>query len=205
MKTILALLLLTISSHAAVIYSGLQDISLPYNMGGIYVNLLTAATSSSEPGTIETAPWMFMNFGGSGISTAPLVRSVVTGSVTPGMEQTENLATGSIVGLSSRLSIGDTGYNGSETHIGPSLGQFVLGTQGFLGFQFEQMVGGSSYFGFMRVTLDSDGVSAKIHDWSFEDVVGQAITVPEPSRAFLCFMAVLGLLAHRRVRPMHAH
>jgi len=197
MKTLLALLLLTVPSHAAVIYSGLQDISLPYNGGGIYVNLLTAATSGSEPGTIETAPWLFMSFGGSGIGTAPLVRTVVTGSVIAGEEQTENLATGSIVGLSSRLSIGDTGYNGSETHIGPSLGQFVLGTQGYLGFQFEQMVGGPSYFGFMRVTLDSNGVSAKIHDWSYEDVSGMAISVPEPSRLLLLLMGAVGLIMRR--------
>jgi hypothetical protein len=202
MKTFLALLLLAASAHSSVIYSGLQDISLPYNAAGIFVNLNDATTSVIEPSgyTNGTAPWMFFSFGGSGIGTSPLVRTVVTGSVFAGAEQTANLAYGSTVGPTSRFSVGDAGYNGSETHIGASLNQFQLGTQGYIGYEFTPTVGGPAYFAVARVTLHNDGVSATLHDWSYENTPGAPITVPEPSRTLLGLAGLLVTLARRR-RP----
>jgi hypothetical protein len=200
MKTLLALLLLTATAPAAVIYSGLQNISIPNTAGGIYVNLLTAATSSSEPGSITTAPWLFMSFGGSGIGSNPLVRTVVTGSVLAGAEQTENLSYGSTVSSLSRFSVGDAGFNGSETHIGAAINQFQLGTQGYIGYEFTPTVGGPAYFAVARVTLANDGMNAVIHDWSYEDTPGVAIAVPEPSRALLSLAGIMLTLNRRRRR-----
>lgn len=186
------------SSHAAVIYSGLQNVSVPFTPEGIYLNVFSGAPSNSEPGTYDTAPWMFMNFGGAGIATSPLVRTVVTGSVVAGMEQTENLAYGTMVGPSSRFSIGDSGYNGSETHVGAALNQFQLGTQGYIGYEFTPTVGGQAYFAVMRVTVANDGVSATIHDWSYENTPGMAIAVPEPSRALLMLVGCMSAWLRRR-------
>jgi hypothetical protein len=200
MKTFLAFLLLTACAHSAVIYSGLQNISLPFDAGGIFVNLHDASTSLGEPVgyTNATAPWIFFSFGGTGMGTSPLVRTVVTGSVVAGLEQTENLAYGSQVGPSSRFSIGDSGYNGSENHVGAAINQFQLGTQGYIGYEFEPTVGGPSYFAVARVTFDNDGVSATLHDWSYENVAGQPITVPEPSRVAFFIVALMTLHLRRR-------
>lgn len=200
MKTLLALLLLMASAHSAVIYSGLQDISLPYNAAGLFVNLNNASTSTSVPSSYDdgTQPWMYFSFGGSGIGTSPLVRTVVTGSIIGGAEQTANLAYGSTVGPSSRFSIGDSGFNGSEDHIGAAINQFQLGTQGYIGYEFTPTAGGQAYFAVARVTLANDGISAVIHDWSYEDSPGVAIAVPEPSRALLLLSGLMSLLLRRR-------
>lgn len=198
MKSLLAFLLLTLSSHAAVIYSGLQNVSVPFTPEGIYLNVFSGASSSSEPGNYDTAPWMFMNFGGAGIATSPLVRTAVTGSVVAGMEQTENLAYGTMVGPSSRFSVGDSGYNGSETHIGAALNQFQLGTQGYIGYEFTPTVGGQAYFGVMRVRFETEGGSALIYDWTYENTPGVAIAVPEPSRALLLLLGLAGTCLRRR-------
>jgi hypothetical protein len=198
MKTLFALLLLAVSSPAAVIYSGPQNIALPFDMDGIYVNMFTNTTSLSAPGDYDTAPWMLFLFGGSGIATSPLVRTVVTGSIVAGMEQTENLAYGSSVGPSSRFSIGDMGYNGSETHVGASINQFQLGTQGYIGYEFEPTVGGPSYFAVARITIHNDGMSATLHDWAYESISGTPIIVPEPSRVFLSFLSLTAVCLRRQ-------
>ncbi len=202
----LSSLLFVTTAPAAVIYSGLQNIAMPFDAGGVYVNVFTHTSSLSAPGDYETAPWMFFSFGGAGIGTSPLVRAVVTGSVVAGMEQTENLAYGSSVGPSSRFSIGDLGYNGSETHVGAAINQFQLGTQGYIGYEFEPTVGGPSYFAVMRVAIANDGVSATIHDWSYENTPGMAIAVPEPSRALLLLLGLSGAsLRRQRKHGSHLH
>jgi hypothetical protein len=197
-------LFFTVASPAAVIYSGPQNVSLPFSMGGVYVNVFTNSTSLSTPGDYDTAPWMFFSFGGAGIATSPLVRTVVTGSVFAGMEQTVNLAYGSSVGPSSRFSIGDSGYNGSETHVGAAINRFQLGTQGYIGYEFEPTVGGPSYFAVARITIANDGVNATLHDWSYESTVGTAIAVPEPSKTLL-ILTFACLLLQRRQRKHRSH
>lgn len=198
LQTTICLLLLGTTAPAAVVYSGLQNVSIPFGAGEVYVNVFTNAVTSSYPADYETAPWIQAFFGGSGIGTGPLVRTVVTGGVVAGMEQTENLAYGTMVGPSSRFSIGDSGYNGSETHVGAALNQFQLGTQGYIGYEFTPTVGGQAYFAVMRVTVANDGVSATIHDWSYENTPGMAIAVPEPSRALLMLVGCMSAWLRRR-------
>lgn len=194
------LLLLGTTAPAAVVYSGLQNVSIPFGSGEVYVNVFTNASTNSYPGDYETAPWIVAFFGGSGIGTGPLIRTVVTGSVVAGGEQTANLAQGTVVNALSRFSIGDSGFNGSETHTGPAINQFQLGTQGYIGYEFEPTVGGPSYFGVMRITVDNLG-GATIHDWYYENTPGVAIAVPEPSRVFLMLIGCIGFCM-RRKRPV---
>ncbi|MBK8038244.1 MAG: hypothetical protein IPK22_14095 [Verrucomicrobiaceae bacterium] len=192
------MLFFTTPSHSAVIYSGLQNIAIPFSpTGEVYVNLFTNATSSTAPVDFETSPWLLAFFGGSGIGTGPLVRTVVTGGVIAGAEQTANLTYGSVIDAMSRFSIGDAGFNGSETHTGPALNQFQLGTQGYIGYAFETTGGGSTYFGVMRITVDNTGLGT-LHDWSYQNVPGMPISVPEPSRNLLVMLAVATASCRRR-------
>lgn len=191
------LLLLGTTAPAAVVYSGVQNVSIPFGVGEVYVNVITNANTSSYPGDFETAPWIVAFFGGSGIGTGPLIRTVVTGSVVAGAEQTANLAPGTVVNSMSRFSIGDAGFNGSETHTGAAINQFQLGTQGYIGYEFEPTVSGPSYFGVMRITVDNLG-GALIHDWFYESTPGAAIFVPEPSRTLLLLAGICAMLQRRR-------
>ena len=102
------------------------------------------------------------------------------------------------LGLSSRFAIGDSRYNGSETHVGAAINQFQLGTQGYIGYEFEPTVGGPSYFAVMRVTLANDGTSAFIHDGSYDNTPRMAIAVPKPSKMLLLLSGACCLLLRCR-------
>lgn len=187
-------LLLAASAPAAIIYSGLQDVSLPNDPEGVYLNVFTGNVSSSVPGNWSSAPVINPFFGGTAIGTSPLLLPVITGA-----DQILNLAYGTLVGLSSTFAAGESG---SSTHVGPAANQFQLGVEGYLGYQFQSTVGGQVYYGFMRITIDNDGSGATIHDWSYDDT-GAPIAVPEPGRACLMALGVLALM-HRRRRCLPA-
>lgn len=194
----LCLLMLGAPGSAAVVYSGLINATIPFTpTGEVYVNLYTNAVATTLPVDYETSPWVIAFFGGSGVGTGPLVRPVVTGDVVAGKEQIANLAVGSVVDAWSRFAIGDAGFNGSETHTGPAINQFQLGVQGYIGYEFEPTVGGPSYFAVARITIANDGVSATLHDWSYENTPGQPITVPEPVRLLLSCIGLVHILTRR--------
>jgi hypothetical protein len=197
----LCLLIAGTTARSAVVYSGLVDALIPFTANTeVYVNLYTNAVTTSLPGDYASSPWIMAFFGGSGIGNGPLVRPVVTGDVVAGKEQIANLAYGSVVDAWSRFAIGDAGFNGSETHTGAALNQFQLGTQGYIGYEFEPAAGGPSYFAVVRITIANDGSSARLHDWMYENTPGQPIVVPEPCRLFLVWLGMFSMLA-RRVRP----
>ncbi|MBE7494297.1 MAG: PEP-CTERM sorting domain-containing protein [Verrucomicrobiaceae bacterium] len=183
-------LMLTVSAPAAVIYSGLQNISIPNDFEGVYLNTLTGATSTILPGNWNNAPMINPFFGGTAIGTSALLRPVITGA-----DQIENLAYSTIVGPGSSFAAGESG---SSTHIGAAANQFQLGVEGWLGYAFESTPGGSTMYGVMRLTLNNSGYGATIHDWYYDDS-GAPVSVPEPGRSGL-LLVFLGCLVLRRRR-----
>ncbi|MBL9130647.1 MAG: PEP-CTERM sorting domain-containing protein [Verrucomicrobiaceae bacterium] len=198
--TVLSMALLALSAPAAVIYSGPQNIAIPFDPEGVYVNVFTNAVSYGYPGDFDTAPWINPYFGGACIWTGPLIRPIVTSTLGAGDDQIVNLSYGTIVDHLSTFTtgFGGDGFNVSgETHVGSAINQFQLGTQGYIAYEFEPTVGGPSYFGVMRITVDSFG-GATIHDWFYESVASMAIAVPEPSRVFLLLGGLTFLCLRRR-------
>lgn len=194
--TALCLALFGVHAPAAVIYSGLQNIAIPFDLDGVYVNVFTNEVSYA-PGDYDTAPWINPFFGGACIGTSPLIRPVVSSMLAGGDDRIAKLSYGTVVNHLSTFTIGfeGTGYNISETHVGPAINQFQLGTQGYIAYEFEPTVGGPTYLGVMSITVANDGLNAIIHGWSYENTPGLAISVPEPGRALLLLggLAVLGL------------
>lgn len=197
--SVLSMALLAASAPAAVIYSGPQNIAIPFDLDGVFVNVFTNAVSYA-PADYDTAPWINPFYGGACICTSPLIRPVVTSTLGAGDDQIVNLAYGTIVDHLSTFTVGyaGTGYNGSETHVGPAINQFQLGTQGYIAYEFEPTVGGPSYFGVMRITIANDGLNAIIHDWSYESISGMPVSVPEPGRALLLLGGLTGICLCRR-------
>ncbi|MGV3658848.1 MAG: PEP-CTERM sorting domain-containing protein [Prosthecobacter sp.] len=187
--TAASLLLLATPAPAAVIYSGLQNITIPNDFEGVYLNTLTGAATTSPPGNWNSAPMINPFFGGSFIGTSELLRPVITGT-----DQMENLAYGSIVGPESSFAAGESG---STTHIGSGPGQFLLGVEGYIGYAFSAYVGGPTMYGVMRVTLNNTGTGATIHDWTYDDT-GAPVAVPEPGRASFMLLACMGMVLRRR-------
>ncbi|MBL9129608.1 MAG: PEP-CTERM sorting domain-containing protein [Verrucomicrobiaceae bacterium] len=189
---------LTSSTHAAIIYSGLQNVAIPFNADGVYVNVVTNATSTSEPGNFATAPWINPFWGGTKIASTDILRpSVISGTAFE--EQVLNRAYGDLL-LPTDYFAAD--YNGSETHIGPALNQFQIAMPGYIGFSFE--LAGDNYYGWARMTAAS-GSAGTLHDWAYNNVANEGIVigqlvvaVPEPSRTVLLLSGLLGVLFRRR-------
>lgn len=188
-------LLLAASAPAAVIYSGSVNHAMPVNPTGFYLNPLSGATSTILPGDWNTAPWINPFFGGVYIATDDLLRPVITGA-----DQIVNLASGTVIGSLSTFAVAESG---SSTHVGTAVEQFQLGAPGILGFAFQPTTGGSTHYGWMRLTINNTG-SGTLHDYAYENAAGTAIlaglttSVPEPSRVVLMLGGLLAVSLRRR-------
>jgi fibronectin-binding autotransporter adhesin len=157
------LLLSVVSAHAGVTYSGYQNIAIPQNFDGLYLNITTGATSFSQPADWNSSSWINPFFGGVHTGSSERLRPVITGS-----NQILNLGTGTLVSSASTFA---TGESGSTTHVGAGAGQFTLGTAGYMGFQFETSPGGTTQYGWLNTTISNTGTGV-IRDWGFEAEAG---------------------------------
>lgn len=189
---LLALLSAIPAARSAVTYSGLEDIPIPLNFDGVYLNILSGATDTVQPGTWTSAPWINPFFGGVDIASNALLRPVIAGA-----SQIENIAAGALIDGTANFA---AGANGSSTHVGPAASQFQIGTPGYLGFVFQSGTGGPLHYGWMRMTINNTG-QGTIHDWAYDEVAGtgiQAGAVPEPGRALLLLAGLCGARLLRR-------
>ena len=75
-----ALLWSAVSAHAGVTYSGYQNIAVPENFDGLYLNVTTGATAFSQPSDWNSSSWINPFFGGVYTGSSALLRPVITGS-----------------------------------------------------------------------------------------------------------------------------
>jgi hypothetical protein len=183
----------TPASRAAIVYNGVQDFPIPFDLEGSYLRIDTGATAGTLPGDWATAPWINPYFGGVKVANSPLLRPVITGST-----QILNLAVGTVIDGTSNFVAGESG---SETHFGLGAGQFALNVPGYMGVTFRPTVGGPDYYGWIELQVSNLG-PGKIISWAYESVSDEPIqvgAVPEPGVLGLqC--AGLGVLGWRRNR-----
>ena len=183
----LAFLAVSPALHAAIVSSGIVDLAIPTTFEGIYLNLDTGAT-----GTSEFSGWdVNFVFGGSEIYNSDAFQPVRTG--TGNSDAFRNLVEG--FEIAAGTSFYSTNFGGSLTHLGNSPGQFPAATEGYLGFSFVTDGSAGPYYGWMRVTLTANTAGGVIHEWAYDDS-GSAITiVPEPATwsalAGLCALALV--------------
>jgi hypothetical protein len=109
------------------------------------------------------------------------------------------LALGDIVDSGSVFS--PVGNGASFGHIGTGTDQFESGIEGYIGFKLDLTGSGDFVNGFMRVTLTDGNTEGTVHDWTYSDTPGEAVTVgpvPEPSSALLASILGMGLLLRRQ-------
>jgi hypothetical protein len=197
-----AVFLFAVSTQAAIIYSGVRNLAVPYDFDGLYIQVVSGATSASEPGTWGSAPWINPFFGGTQIATNDQLRpSVISG--TAGAERIVKYTLGSTIDASLNYA---PDYNGSTSHVGVGLDQFQVSLAGLIGFKFQTTPSGPSYYGWMSLTVNDSG-SGLIKDWAYNNVANEGIyaggllAVPEPGRAGLLLLAAWSLAAQRRRKP----
>ncbi|KAB2637757.1 MAG: hypothetical protein DVB25_09400, partial [Verrucomicrobia bacterium] len=149
------------SALAEVVYSGIQDIAIPANFDGVFLNVVTQQHATYEFSGWDLNPF----FGGLGIANAPNFQPARLG--TDSGDSIVPLSFGS--SISSSLSFA-TGYGGSGAednsgHLGPGPSQFTAGQSAYLGFQVTRNA--SVSYGWMQVTLTRDGIGV-IQDWAYD-------------------------------------
>ena len=186
------------TSHAAIVTSGLRDIVITATFTGVYLDL-----DGGGGGLVaEEATGWDINpfFGGEGIANSPSFHPVAATLVLDA--PVLNLTLGQTVnGASVFASTYPGGYSSSATHIGTNPGQFISGSEGYIGFNFTPNGGGGPLYGWMRVELSNTGSTGLIREWAYENS-GAAITVgavPEPSAA-LSLLAGMAAFCYRRRR-----
>jgi hypothetical protein len=216
MRTLLlaafSLLLLSVNGLASIVYSGIQDIPIPANTVGVYLDFKDGADATpSGVSTFNVEPsgstaWdINLFFGGEGIGNSDTAQVVTASTATNATVL--NLSAPTTVSSSSVYPVS---FSGSTAHVGEGSDQFMSGTRGYIGMRidattFESNAGTGYYYGWMQVTLNDTGSIGAIHDWAWDDS-GAAITVgavPEVSTVGGCAFMFLGALLSRRRRPRH--
>lgn len=171
-------LVLALPSSAGVIYSNLKDISIPATFAGVYLDIQTGNWNTNANAPIfgwDLNPF----FGGSVLWNSPTFQPVRIG--TNATDAVVNLEEGTMVSSSSVFSTftqgpggqnpGGPGYGMSESHLGNGVGQFVSGSEGYIGFRTSD-----DHYGWMRVVLTNNTGGALIKEWAYENS-GAAIGV----------------------------
>ncbi len=184
-------------SSGAVVYSGIQDLTVPSALDGLYLDIATGTSTGTYPSDWNDKAYFNPFYGGVAIATSDLFRPVIMGS-----DQVVNVIYQSLIDSSLTFALGE---NGSGTHIGAGPGQFALGVEGFVAYQFQTTVGGPIMFGWARVIFNNAG-SGVVRDWAYNDTPGQGLyagtltVVPEPSRVLLLLPGWVLMLGLRRRR-----
>lgn len=193
----LVVLACTPAVHAAVIYSGPQNIAIPTGFDGIYINIDNGATGVSSFTGWDLNPF----FGGAGIANSTAFQPARTG--TDNDDPILRLTVGDLVDSSRFFSTGFGGSGDPDPHLGTGAGQFTSGQEGYFGFRFTTDSSSGPYYGWMHVLLTSNTSGGLIYDWAYDNT-GSPITitgaVPEPGRAALLALGLLGCIARRRRR-----
>ena len=163
-----ALLAVTlVPCRAAVIYSGLQNLGIPTDATGIYLDLDTGITGTNDlspPDKWDINPY----FGGSEVANSPAFQPARTeaGASSPIL----NLAVGMTIDVARLFSSGD---GISQAHLGT---RFTAGQEGYLGFKFTNNAATGTYYGWMRVVFTANTAGAVIKDWAYENTGAAIVT-----------------------------
>ncbi len=150
-------------ARAEIIYSGTQNIAIPADFNGVFIDVFSSQYSTTEFGGWDLNPF----FGGLGIANSPDFQPIRIG--TGSEDRIVPITFGSIIDGTAVFS---SGYGGSGAeddsgHIGPGAGQFAEGQSAYLGFQLAHA--GSSFFGWIQLTLSSNGSAGVIQNWAYNN------------------------------------
>ena len=172
----LVALSLVLPAAADVIYSNMQDILIPADYDGVYLDV-DGPNGWNTNMFSPVAGWDINPFfGGSVLANSPEFQPVRSG--TGNLASVLNLAVGSSIGPGSVFSTftwdddanpltpAVPGYGGSQDHLAASAGagKFVIGQEGYFGFRLN-----NSKYGWMRVVFTNNTGGGMIKDWAYDN------------------------------------
>jgi hypothetical protein len=178
----------TDSANAAIVYSGVVNLSIPNTFAGIYVNMVTGATAGAGFAGQDFNPYNAganMWDGGTSsptgndfMGTAPATPAFLVGGETIGPAQTY---------LTSSF---------------PSMAGLAPGATGIMGIRFFNEGTASMNYGWIRLTRGSAGGAGNIIDWGYENSgleINALAGVPAPGALALLALGAVGGRRRQRV------
>ncbi len=160
------------TAHSAIIYADPADITVPNNIGGVYLNLTTGQASTSSIPGYDLNP--FAVTAGMSFLTPMDGGGVLANTASPS-GQAVALAAGALIGADSPYRVGAAIASNFR----------VTGTE-FLGLRFVNDTTGAINYGWVEFTTTGDtGFPATINRFAYENtgasiLAGQSAAVPEP-------------------------
>ncbi|MBL9131749.1 MAG: hypothetical protein JNG86_11150 [Verrucomicrobiaceae bacterium] len=193
--SVLCPLLLALPAQAAFVYSGLQNIAIPTDFFGIFIDIDNAVTSGTDFAGADINPFL----GGSGINNNADFQPARTG--TNFDDAIIRLPSGALISSALNFSTGIGTSGNPNSHMGAGGNQFFPGSEGFLGFKFNKNDSSGPFFGWIRLVFTNATAGGLIKDWVYDDSGAPILAgAPEPGRVVFLFLGLLALAQRRRRR-----
>lgn len=180
-------------ADAAIVWSGVVNITIPSNVDGVYMNVLTGQTGTSGG---AVSGWDLNPYGATTLQFfAPTGGGYVRGL---GSSSTlvDNLAQGTLINASQSFGGGTAETTGATAFFPGSMSNLV-------GFRFVNEATGATHYGWMRILLGGAGLAAQprtIIEYAYESVAGVGIGAGQiiPAPGAIALLGLAGLVGRRR-------
>lgn len=180
-------------ADAAIVWSGVVNITIPSNIDGVYMNVLTGQTGTSGA---SVSGWDINPYG----STTLQFYAATTGGYVRGLGSSttlvDNLAQGTLINASQSFGTGNAETTGATAFFPGSMSNLV-------GFRFVNEATGATHYGWMRILLGGAGLAAQprtIIEYAYENVagagIGAGVIIPAPGA--IALLGLAGLVGRRR-------
>ncbi len=175
------------NSEAAIVYSGVVNLTIPASTNGLYINVVNGMIN--EPGNTggATVPGWDLNLWGSS-SLSFFNPSTPSGGVyyTGGGTTVSVLAGGETIDGSGTWGSSNTQWNPTAT--------------GIVGFRFQNELTSQVHYGWGRI-VNNGSSDRQLVEYAYEDAAGVGIVagaIPTPGSAALLAVGAAGLVGRRR-------
>ena len=150
------------SANATVVYSGVVNISVPFNIDGTYLNVETGAYSS----TAASVPGWDVNPYGTSTTAVSLYAAAGTGYMRNPGAGTSTARTN--LDPDTSIDAASFFYGSSSATIGTLVGQWAANANGIFGFKFVG-ADGLVHYGWLRMAIGANASTRTIVDYAYDN------------------------------------